>query len=171
MAVIIRGEVDLLAPLDRATVIVGADVTIKQHKDVRSAENEARWYRIVPWAAPQLIHYTGRTLIIETLPTCWSLKDWQPAQEVAELIRRLHAEGIHHRDVHPGNIVRSRAGRPLFIDWETAVRQPTDVSYDLAGPVSGVSAPEEHQKADYSQWWHSPSSCSLAKVWSHDVPT
>lgn len=167
---IIRGEVDVLTPLDRATVIVGPDVTIKQHRTPEEAAHEAAWYSLVPWAAPQLIHCTGRTLIIETLPTCWQLPGWKPVEEVAQLITRLHAQGIHHRDVHPGNIVKSRAGQPLLIDWETAIEQHTDLSYDLAGPISGVPVPERHAKADYQQWWNSPSTCSLAKVWSHDVP-
>jgi serine/threonine protein kinase len=155
----------------RPSIQVGQFVTIKQHLTRADAENEARWFHEVPWATPVLLDICGTTMVMQTLPSCWKLKDWRPVAELHDLLLRLHAVDVHHRDVHPGNIVRGMDGRPRLIDWETAIRQEAPESYDLVGSASGVPDPERHQKAEYSQWWESSSKCSIEKVWGCGVPS
>jgi hypothetical protein len=90
--------------------------------------------------------------------------------ELHVLLLRLHAEGVHHRDVHVRNLVRAADGRPLLIDWETAIHWPSALSYDLHGPdASGVPVPEIHA-AHTPQWWGSPQRMSIRSQWGCDVP-
>lgn len=159
-----------VAPGTRPVVTVGPFVTVKHHLSHQDAENEARWFREVPWATPHLLDVCGPLIVMQTLPTCWNLPAWRPVEELHSLIRRLHAEDVHHRDVHPGNIVRGMDGRPRLLDWETAIRQKADQPYDLAGRASGVPDPDRHLKAAYSQWWESSSACSIKNLWGHSVP-
>lgn len=155
----------------RATVRVRPDRTIKRHRTEAAAAAEAAWYERVPWAAPRLLDLAGRTLVIETCtPQARCGPRWRPVAELHALLLRLHAEGIHHRDVHVRNIVRGQDGRPLLIDWETATHQPTDLSYDLHGPdASGVPVPEIHAQHT-PQWWGSAQRMSIKSQWGCDVP-
>lgn len=157
-------------PTDRPAVSVGPFVTVKHHLNPRDAESEARWFREVPWATPHLLDVCGSLIVMQTLPTCWDLPSWQPVDELHDLIIRLHAHDVHHRDVHPGNIVRGMDGRPRLVDWETAIRQKADQPYDLAGRSSGVPDPDRHLKAAYSQWWESSSPCSIRNLWGQAAP-
>lgn len=154
---------------DRALVRVGPVHTTKQYATAAEAEAEAAWYQLVPWAAPRLIDLDGPTLTIQTHPVATSIPHWRPAQALFELLTRLHAEGIHHRDVHVRNIVKGPHG-PLLIDWETALHQPSPVSYDLYGPdASGIPAPPIHD--GYTpQWWGSTQRMSISNRWECHVP-
>lgn len=154
----------------RASVRVGPQQTIKRYRTPEAAEAEAAWYQRVPWAAPRLLDAAGRSLVLETCtPYVRCPPSWRPARELAELLRRVHAEGIHHRDVHVGNLVRADDGL-LLIDWETAIWQPSDLSYDLHGPeASGVPVPEIHARHT-PQWWGSPQKMSIKSQWGCDVP-
>jgi hypothetical protein len=155
----------------RATVRVRPDRTIKRHRTAAAAAAEAAWYERVPWAAPRLLDVTGRILVVETCtPQVRCGPRWRPVAELHALLARLHAEGIHHRDVHVRNIVRGPDGGPLLIDWETAIHQPSAMSYDLYGPdASGVPVPEIHAQ-HIPQWWGSPQRYSIRSQWRRDVP-
>lgn len=155
----------------RAVVRVGRDRTIKRHQNAAAAQAEADWFERVPWAVPRLLDVDGPTLVLETCtPYRRCGPGWRPAAELHALLTRLHADGIHHRDVHVLNLVRSAAGRVLLIDWETAIYQPSELSYDLHGPeASGVPVPAIH--APYTpQWWGSPQRMSIRSQWGCDVP-
>lgn len=156
-------------PKERPWVEVGPAITLKHHPTEQDARTEARWFRRVPWATPVLLDVCGSTLVMQTLPCAWMMPEWQPVEALHDLIMRLFAEDIHHRDVHPGNIVRGADGLPRLVDWETAIEMPAPESYDLKGKASGVPDPERHLLAGYSQWWKSSSPCSIEKVWLSDV--
>jgi tRNA A-37 threonylcarbamoyl transferase component Bud32 len=150
-------------------VRVGRERTTKRHRTEAAAEAEAEWYQRVPWAAPRLLDVDGATLVLETRPPALRLPGWRPVDELYALLLRLHAEGIHHRDVHVGNVVRGPDG-PQLIDWETATRQPSALSYDLYGPdASGVPVPGIHAR-HIPQWWGSQQRMSIKSRWGCDVP-
>jgi hypothetical protein len=154
---------------DRATVRIGPKRAVKRYATPAEAEAEAAWYQRVPWAAPKLLDVIGSTLVIQTHPVAYHHPKWRPAQALYELLTALHAEGIHHRDVHVKNIVASHNG-PLLIDWETALHHPTPVSYDLYGPdASGIPAPKIHDGYE-PQWWGSKQRMSIRNRWECHVP-
>lgn len=146
----------------RATVRVAAGRATKTFVDPADAEREAAWYQRVPWAAPCLLDLDGPILTMQALPLAGPR--WRPAEQLRTLLEQLHAEGIHHRDVHPGNIVRGPHG-PLLIDWETAIYWPSALSYDLHGPeASGVPVPDIHAGIT-PQWWGSTQRMSIKNRW------
>lgn len=161
----------------RATVVVARDATTKTYFDPAAAAHEIAWYQALPeWAAPRLVDAdpeVGR-LVIATHPPADD--DYRPAEALAELLRALEVGHVHHRDVHPGNVVQGPDG-PLLIDWETAVLAARP-SYDLHGPeVSGVPVPEIHAALrsrnspdGYVMYWTSPHRHSIRERWGVDVP-
>lgn len=70
---------------------------------------------------------------------------------LSEKVSYLQARRFHHRDLHSGNVVLI-GGEPFIIDWELAVSWNRKSSYDLCGPVSGVSVPAAHGRAT-PIWW------------------
>jgi hypothetical protein len=149
----------------RAVVEVRPDVTIKTYRDPIAAAEEANWYKIVPWAAPKLIDFDGLSLVIETCDRATDHLDWRPVAALRDLLTMLHDEAIHHRDLHLKNVVRGRDGRPLLIDWETAIIHPADLSYDLVGPeASGVPIPMIHRRF-IPAWWGSRERMSIKNQW------
>ncbi|WP_324192170.1 phosphotransferase [Nocardia puris] len=155
----------------RATLVVHRDHTVKTYRHPSMAAAEIAWYQRAPWATPALIDAdpeTGR-LVIATHPPAGD--SYRPVTELAELLDALAAEHIHHRDVHPGNILAGPAG-PLLIDWETATHVVAP-SYDLWGPdISGVPVPDIHTalRTPYVMWWASPHRASIRERWGADVP-
>ncbi len=102
--------------------------------------------------------------MIQTCHAGTKLPEWRPVEALRELLGALHAEGIHHRDVHLKNVVR-RSGRPLLIDWETAIFHPSEFSYDLWGPEkSGVPIPDIHRRM-IPAWWGSKLRMSIKNQW------
>jgi tRNA A-37 threonylcarbamoyl transferase component Bud32 len=81
------------------------------------------------------------------------------ARSLLECVRRLHALGICHQDLHVDNVVVDGA-RPLLIDFELALRtSPDKPCYDLVGPAaSGVPVHGRHlfQGIIEGVWWDSP---------------
>lgn len=142
---------------DRATVTI--DTTrgevVKRFTDPMRCAREVMFYTAVPWACPTMISHTDDTLTVELLPTAVELADWKPVAATRTLLERLHANHVHHRDVHAKNLVRAADGSPRLIDWETATIRQTTMSYDLHGPdASGIEKPEEHDGYQ-AQWWDS----------------
>ena len=43
-------------------------------------------------------------------------------KELKELIDKMHREGIHHRDLHEGNVMIDKKGKPVIIDFGTAIK-------------------------------------------------
>jgi hypothetical protein len=149
----------------RAKVTVRPDVTTKTYVTPELAKAETNWYRLVSWAAPKLIDFHGSTLVIETCKPATELPDWRPVAALRDLLTMLHDEGLHHRDLHLKNVVRGRDGRPLLIDWETAIEYPAEFSYDLHGPAaSGVPIPEIHTRL-IPAWWGSREKMSIKNQW------
>lgn len=149
----------------RAKVEVFPDRTIKTYIDQSLAAVEAEWYLRLPWACPRLLDLDGATLTIETCYTGTAYPEWRPVVELRELLSAVHAEGVHHRDVHLKNVVKGPGGRPLLIDWETAIEYPAEFSYDLYGPdVSGVPIPEIHRRL-IPAWWGSREKMSIKNQW------
>lgn len=149
----------------RAVVEVFPDRTIKTYKEHALAAVEAEWYLRLPWACPRLLDLDGATLTIETCHAGTAFPEWRPVVELRELLSAVHAEGVHHRDVHLKNVVKGPGGRPLLIDWETAIEYPSEFSYDLHGPdVSGVPIPEIHRRL-IPAWWGSREKMSIKNQW------
>ena len=55
-------------------------------------------------------------------------------ERLGQLIRRVHAEGICHGDLHLGNLLSDTSGQPILIDWQQARLRATarDRGRDLA---------------------------------------
>jgi hypothetical protein len=150
---------------DRARVAVLPDRTTKTYKIPSLAAAEASWYRRVPWATPRLLDFDGLKLTIETRHAGTAFPHWRPADALRELLSALHAEGIHHRDVHLRNVVKGKHGVPLLIDWETAIECPAEYSYDLWGPdFSRVPVPDVHRRL-LPAWWGSTEKMSIMNQW------
>lgn len=148
----------------RATVRIRRAAATKVFVDPADAAREADFYRRFPWACPRLLDHDGAVLTIEALPTAPRLPQWRPVDALRDLLTELHAHGVHHRDVHLGNLVRGPHG-PLLIDWETAIDHPSALSYDLHGPqASGVPVPIIHAGM-HPQWWASPQRMSIRSQW------
>lgn len=62
------------------------------------------------------------------------------ADQVAAALGDMHARGVTFGDVHPNNVLIDAAGRPMFIDLETASRVADDRPQRIGAP--GFRAPE-----------------------------
>ena len=166
----------------RAELVVGQQVTFKSYYDPARAAAEIGWYQQVPWAHPKLIDAdpAAGTLIIATEFTLLSgVPTRRQIGALGEILHELHRLGIHHRDVHPGNVVFTAADEPLLIDWETAIETPPTVpSYDLYGPeASGLPVPDIHvalgntknSPNGYRMYWNSMHRMSIRSQWRIDV--
>jgi Ser/Thr protein kinase RdoA (MazF antagonist) len=150
----------------RSSVLLGRGHVTKVFATEHAADREAEWYARFPWACPRLLSRDGATLVTERLPLAPRYRDRRNARALKELLEELHKAGVHHRDVHLGNVVLGPKG-PLLIDWETAIEQPAPVSYDLYGPeASGVPLPEIHSGLT-PQWWGSGHRLSIGKRWGN----
>ena len=86
-------------------------------------------------------------------PTSWTLRPL-----LIDLLQRLHAEGVCHRDLHWENVVI--VGRaPFVIDLEYACDvDPAGPCYDLTGPFAGVPLLPAHAQFEgilgtQGMWW------------------
>jgi hypothetical protein len=161
----------------RATKVFMPDRVIKRYHDPSMISPELDWYLEVGGKfAPRLLDYDLQRgdLIIERGIAVPSPRPF----ELANLIFSLQAEGIHHRDVHPGNLVLVR-DRLRLIDWEHAIQDyGLRLSYDLFGPVpSGVPVPEAHRAIrskrspnGYQMHWGADHPESIKNQWGVDVP-
>lgn len=152
----------------RCTLTFHRSVVHKRYKNPGQAAHEIGWYQRMPWAAPKLVDADPAkgVLVIAYHPAASQLPDYRPIQALRELLEELEADGVHHRDVHPANIVAGPDG-PLLIDWETATQQDAP-SFDLYGPViSGVPIPTIHTalNSGYCMWWGSNHRLSIRNTW------
>ena len=157
----------------RATIIVGSEKTTKHFHDIEVFEAERNWYINTPWACPKLLSARDNVLTIET----GQLARHGDIGELIALLERLQRNGIHHRDVHPKNIVHTPDGMRL-IDWETAcLTEPGAPSYDLYGPeISQVNVPKIHQEIrsknspdGYRMWIGASHPASVKTQWRQQV--
>lgn len=150
----------------RSFIEVGPEVTIKRFVTPEGAAHELGFYRLVPWACPELLAHDEYSITLRTHEVAFDLPDWKPWRELRALLQRLHAAGVHHRDLHVKNVLRGPEG-PVLIDWECAVVMETDLSYDLSGPgVSKVPVPELHRRLNVTPaWWYSSERHSICNKW------
>lgn len=146
---------------------MGPEVTVKRFVTPESKAHEFSFYEAVPWACPEVVAHDAYSITMTTCEVAFRIRDWRPVRELRELLTRVHAEGVAHRDVHVKNIVRGPEGEPLLIDWECAAFVRSRLSYDLHGPdASGVPVPEIHARLGVTPaWWGSPEHHSIRNQW------
>lgn len=143
------------------------DYVIKRFRSSEECAMEARWYRRFPQFCPELLAQDTCDLVTRRHDVAWETPAWRDVNALVELIRAVHAEGVHHRDFHLNNVV-IRDGRPLLIDWFTAIEAPNaSCAYDFYGEISGVPKPERH--LDF-QCWDTPNPYSIKEAWGVDLP-
>lgn len=157
-------------PGKRAVLTFHDDHVEKRYHDREDMHPEYQWYMLLGgMVAPHLLD-------ADILQGVLRIELGEPIgepcpEELYGLLRWMEARGIHHRDVHPGNLVRVQGGLRI-IDWETAIRCEGVPSYDLYGPdVSGVSVPVIHSqlRSGYQMWWNSRHRASVKSRWGVDV--
>lgn len=148
-----------------AVVRVEADLVIKRFRSPEDCAVEARWFRRLPQFCPELIAHDGVDLVTRRHDVAWETPSWRDPEALVKLVMAVHAEGVHHRDVHLRNIVL-RDGEPLLIDWYTAVECVQAEPYDLYGERSGVPKPERH--LDF-QCWDTPNPYSIREAWGIEL--
>jgi hypothetical protein len=133
---------------------------VKRFKIRERWETELAAYRKVPWACPKLYDASDLSITIETLP-----RPTQPDPEgLWRLLEAIHQAGVNHRDVHSANLVVHRTRGLLLIDWEWACFNVRTLSYDLAGPASGVVQPEG--QGGQPMWWGADHKKALGRRWA-----
>lgn len=151
----------------RACTVIHPNITIKTFYLPADADRELWFYRRFGWACPRLIHAEPGVLVTETLPVAGNNTDKRPAYDLYRLLKRLDDHHVHHRDVHPGNIVLAPDG-PRLIDWETAIVDLRP-SFDLWGPVLSTIPPPIIHRDCGAQWWNSDDENSIRNRWGVDV--
>ena len=157
----------------RSDLTIGDTVT-KQYRDPALARHEIEFYQHLPFGHPQLLDadLDAGILVMEYHPPATPSR--RVFQQLVDLLVAFEKIGVHHRDVHPGNIVMSPNGAVL-LDWETAIYADLP-SYDLYGPDSGVSVPDIHAALrsrrspdGYRMWVASPHPASILSAWGIDI--
>lgn len=155
----------------RSTVTIRPDVTLKQYDDPAKAKAEIDWYlRLPAEVSPKLVDANPDTglLVIATHLPVQGIPDRKAIAALAGMLRDLERLHIHHRDVHPGNVLLTTKGVPLLIDWETGYEADAP-SYDLHGPTLSVPTPAVHDAVrgpgGYVMWWDSDHRASIKKLW------
>jgi tRNA A-37 threonylcarbamoyl transferase component Bud32 len=119
--------------------------------------------------APAVLDVTDTTLSIrrhepmldwiDTAPPTSSMREM--GGRLLDLLERVHAVGVCHRDTHVRNFVID-GGMPLIIDPKYAVESnPQQLCYDVHGPeASGVPVPDVHlnqgNENRFGVWWDAP---------------
>ncbi|MEF3692132.1 MAG: phosphotransferase [Candidatus Moraniibacteriota bacterium] len=69
-------------------------------------------------------------------------------RELRELVEKMHREGIHHRDLHEGNVMIDKKGKPVIIDFGTAkkIRLLEENPYIDKGIRDSVYFPSDENK-------------------------
>lgn len=147
----------------RAEVLIEDDVVVKRFLEPWCYDIEKEFYGMVPWACPGVVSFDDdeTTLVLRRYKHVNVPVSGGAVTQLTRLLRQLAGMGVHHRDLHPGNIVATPDGVRL-IDWETAIVAP-GVSYDVFGPVD-VPVPAQHGGL-LPQWWGSNDPVSVKNVW------
>lgn len=148
------------------TVTVNGETVCKRFDSPVAFEHEWRFYRDYPSWTPRLVKLIPEelTIVMErggpAHPTPGTIA------ELSQIIEDMQRHDIHHRDLHPGNIVHTPDGIRV-IDWETATQQ-AGVSYDIHGPID-VPVPVQHGGL-IPQWWDSNDPGSIKHKWGVPIP-
>lgn len=62
--------------------------------------------------------------------------------QLIEGLRVLHAVGTLHRNIKPGNVLVTRTGRTVVLDFDLATRAPESMAYKMVGTAAYMS-PEQ----------------------------
>ncbi|ASZ74092.1 serine/threonine kinase [Mycobacterium phage Squint] len=160
----------------RATLYFFGDVVFKVYADPGVAKIEVDWYRQLPDGIPPMLMDAdpdNGVLVMERLGTPAPRPADLTISALAEALEELERRHIHHRDIHPGNVVVDAHGKPRIVDWETAIHADAP-SYDLHGPSELVPAPDIHKclPTSYEMFWNSDHWASIKSLWGvRYVPT
>lgn len=160
----------LVCERQRAVSVVHPEMTIKTYRPNWEylAHKEVHYYQTYPWACPTLLYSNPErgVLVMRTGRMYSDMPDRSDPEGLLKLLQRLESHGIHHRDVHPGNIMEGPEG-PLLIDWESAFDDGGTgmASYDLYGPgCSTILRPPQHEEFD-EMWWNATHPESIKNRW------
>lgn len=102
-----RREHELLVRLFERGLRVPRPLGLERRDDAWEVAME-----LVPDAVPL------QDVLLERAP--WPARPERLARELGELLARLHAAGVEHPDLHPGNVLIDGAGCPWAIDFHKA---------------------------------------------------
>lgn len=153
----------------RATLYFIRDIVIKTYTDPAIAKVEVDWYRQLPDGIPPMLidaDPDNGVLVLERLGTPAPRPADITVDALRDMLEELERQGVHHRDIHPGNIVIDGNGIPRIVDWETAIRADAP-SYDLHGPSKKVPIPGIHLdlRDGYQMHWNSSHRASIKSTW------
>lgn len=150
----------------RNTVTLNDDSVVKTftHKQHYLAEVYA--YTKLRYATPKLLDHDPQrlTITVERLPTAAQLTWWKPLDLLTDLLKRIHADGVNHCDVHVENIVCEPVKGPLLIDWELHTRNVNQHSYDLYGPQTS-RVPQPYGQRGPAMWIGTQHPKSVGVAW------
>ena len=142
-------------------VTVDDGLVAKRFTDPVAYEHEVSFHRDYQWATPPVVKLLPEKLTVVAERGSPVEHPNGVVDDLAWLIVKLAKSNVHHRDIHPGNIVVCD-GSVRLIDWETATHHP-GISYDLFGPID-VPVPVQHGGL-LPQWWMSNDHGSIYNRW------
>lgn len=86
---------------------------------------EVTWYLERPIdSMPLLLDYDEKSITLENAGVPVTRRSWPLTVWLRRLLVDLQAAGVHHRDIHAGNVLQ-RDERFSLIDWSWATRDPS----------------------------------------------
>jgi hypothetical protein len=100
-------------------------------------EKELMLYNELSFACPKLLDAYGNTLVIERCAPILDVDyNIRYKDQLWNLLGEIHTAGWWHADIALRNVVVHPERGVLLIDWESAIKATSDVSYDQWGAVA-----------------------------------
>ncbi len=130
-------------------------------EDTDKYRKELFFYQNFQGFAPKLIAFGKNALIMEKCTPIMEIEgSARYAEQLLELLQRLHEAGANHRDIALSNVV-VKDDKVLLIDWESATTDISKISVDLRGAREAGVPPlkSPNPETDYTEdgiWWNGP---------------